>query len=234
MCVAEADRLLDLVAGAMVLAAEAAVEARGEFHVALSGGTTPEPLYMRLVIDPRYRLWPWERTHVWVVDERRVPHNDERSNWRLIHEALVAHVPVRARHLHPMPVEGEDPAMAYEGQLQRHLPGGRLDFVLLGMGTDGHTASLFPHTPAASEAERWVAVSEGPTVVPPSRVTMTYPLLNASREVAVLVTGQKKAATWRRVEAGGSSAAELPVLGVLPTDGGLTWFVDEVAAGGTL
>ncbi len=229
--IAERDALLDDVAGAIMGAAQQAIESRGAFHLALSGGSTPEPLYVRMVIDPRFRLFPWEATHVWIVDERRVPHDDDRSNYRMIRQSLLDHVPMRRRQVHPMPVEGEDPAGEYERQLQRHLPSGRLDFVLLGMGADGHTASLFPHSPALVQVARPVVVNDGPHVTPPPRVTMTYPLLNAARHVAVLVIGASKAATLRRIEAAGADAMALPITGVDPTDGEVMWYLDRDAAG---
>src|SRR5690606_40064 len=141
------------------------------FHLALSGGSTPEPFYMRLVTDPRYRAIPWEQTHLWIVDERRVPERDDRSNFKMIREALADHVPLRSRQRHPMPVLEADPAARYEAELRRvvdpdaRVP--RLDFVVLGMGDDAHTASLFPHSPALEETQKLVAVNAGEYVTPP-------------------------------------------------------------------
>lgn len=231
-----ADRLYDDLAGVLAAAATEAVGERGAFHVALSGGTTPEPFYMRLIIDPRYRYIPWQQTHAWIVDERRVPADDPRSNLAMIRESLLGHVPMRRRQVHAMPVLADDPAAEYEAELRRHLPEGRLDFVLLGMGTDAHTASLFPRSPAQAEDERWVAINAGPNVTPPDRVTMTYPLLNAAREVAVLITGAAKAPALRRVtdqlRDRGPDPANLPITGIDPTDGEITWYVDAEAVQG--
>lgn len=239
--------LYDDLAIALAASALTAVEARGVFHLALSGGSTPEPFYMHLVIDPRYRTIPWQQTHVWIVDERCVPEDDERSNVKMIRHVLTDHVPMKRRQVHPIPAMNADPAGEYEAELARVFAiadeGGkpqtaeppRLDFVLLGMGDDGHTASLFPHSPALSETQRWVAKNEGASVTPPPRVTMTFPLLNAAREVAILCTGIKKQLTLLNVSdqmrRGGPDVANLPVTGIAPTDGALTWFLDLAAAG---
>lgn len=243
---ADADKLFDDLAMALFGAAGDAVGQRNVFHLALSGGSTPEPFYMRLVTDPRFRALPWEYTHIWIVDERRVPEDHEKSNFRMIREALADHVPMRRRQKHPMPVLLDDPAAAYEEEMREvfELRGGneppRMDFVLLGMGDDAHTASLFPGSPAIGVKDRWIAVNEGPAVTPPDRVTMTFPLLNAARNVAVLVVGQKKAATLRRVEEQlrrGPDPQNLPITGVDPEnegkagDGSLIWYLDAAAAG---
>ncbi len=235
---ADADQLYDDLAHALLAAADRAVAERGAFHLALSGGSTPEKFYMRLVTDVRYRAIPWDRTHIWIVDERRVPEDDERSNWKMIRETLADHVPLRKRQKHPMPVMQDKPAAAYEKEMREvfelkdEIP--RLDFVLLGMGDDGHTASLFPHSHALRVNDACVAVNEGHHVTPPPRVTMTYCLLNAARELAVLVTGSKKAATIRQIETecnGRCEVLDLPILGVCPIDGELTWYLDAEAAG---
>ena len=243
------DGLFDDLARALWGAAGAAIDARGVFHLALSGGSTPEPFYVHLIIDPRYRLIPWDKTHVWLVDERRVALDDARSNFRMIKETLTDHVPMRSRQVHPVPVEADDPGKAYESELNRvfaespasaaaSMRAGatpRLDFVLLGMGDDGHTASLFPESPALRERSRWIVINGGPSVTPPPRVTMTYPLINAARDVAVLVTGAKKTATLRRVDeqfrAAGPGPATLPITGIDPANGELTWYLDPDAAG---
>jgi 6-phosphogluconolactonase len=193
---------------------------------------------MHMVIDPRYREIPWDKTHVWIVDERRVVEDHEQSNIRMIRETLVDHVPMRSRQIHAMPVMDDDAADKYEDQLRKHLPEGplgRLDFILLGMGDDGHTASLFPGSPAQQIEDRWVAINDGPTVTPPDRVTMTYSLINQARQLAVLVTGAKKNATLNRVDQQlfdhGPDIAKLPITGIMPHEGNLTWYLDHDAAG---
>ena len=232
-------------------AARKAVNARGTFHLALSGGGTPEPFYERLATDLSFREMPWKDTHVWVVDERRVPADHEKANIRMLRSALLDHVspPMPAHQAHPMPVDGEDPAGRYADELAEayghKLPseggGGvppKLDFVLLGMGGDCHTASLFPASPALGETEAWVAENDGEKVVPPPRITMTYPLLNNARKVAVLLTGAGKHAALERVqalrEAGEVDTEEVPISGIDPSKHGgtLAWYLDAAAAGG--
>src|SRR5690606_38818273 len=144
---------------------------------------------------------------------------DDKSNFKMIHETLVAHVPIRKRGVHPMPVLTESPAQTYEADLREHLGDqGQLDLVLLGMGDDAHTASLFPGSDAVHEDEAWVAVNEGPRVTPPPRVTLTYPLINNAREVAVLVTGSKKAQTLanvsKQLREKGPDIEKYPITGV--------------------
>ncbi|MAE67277.1 MAG: 6-phosphogluconolactonase [Phycisphaeraceae bacterium] len=240
--VADIDDLYEDLGYAMMRVAVDAVKERDYFHLAVSGGSTPEPFYMRLVTEPPFRNLPWKRMHLWIVDERRVPDDDEKSNFRMIRESLSDHVPTPRHYIHPMPVLETDAADAYEQEMRqfmRHEGAAppRLDFVLLGMGADGHTASLFPGSAALQESKRWIAVNEGPTVVPPTRLTMTYPLLNAARNVAVLVTGAGKASTLLEVDAhlrsGNPDPAPLPITGVDPTarGGEMTWFLDEDAAG---
>jgi len=252
----DTDALFEALARDFGYAAHTAVNAREVFHCALSGGSTPEPFYMRLVTDPLFRGFPWERTHVWIVDERRVSETDPRNNFRMIRESLTDHVPMKQRNIHPMPVLTADPAGAYEQELRDFIPPGpgssdpgsgdpgssgpgssdlpgvpRLDFVLLGMGDDAHTASLFPGSDAIAVTDRWVAVNDGPSVTPPPRVTMTYPLLNAARMVAVLVTGEKKAATIAKVRAlREPDPVRYPITGIRPR-GEMNWFLDEAASG---
>jgi 6-phosphogluconolactonase len=234
----DVDKLIDLVAHDLMAYATQRVSAAGEFHLALSGGSTPQALYQRLMIDPRYRLLPWPMTHLWIVDERCVPVSDERSNYKMIRELIVDHAGVVDAHVHPMPVSEHDGDALYERELRRGLAaaGGRLDYVLLGMGGDGHTASLFPATPALDETERWVVFNDGESVAAPRpRMTMTYPLINAARRIALLVTGQSKHAMIRQVTvATGSPTApkNLPVTGIAPSepDGKMTWFLDHAAA----
>lgn len=233
----DADQLYDELAASLLGIAVESINARGLFHLALSGGSTPEPFYHRLVIDPNLRHFPWLQTHLWIVDERRVPEDDDRNNYRMIRESLADHIPIKTRQLHPMPVMENDPAALYEDQLRQvfgsdDLP--RLDFILLGMGADAHTASLFPHSDAIHVTDRWIAVNKGDAVTPPPRVTMTYPLLNAARHLGVLVTGSKKADTLRKIETQLQTAPapdEMPITGIAPTDGDLVWYLDAPATG---
>lgn len=200
------DELFDALSADMLIHALNCVRAFGDVHLALSGGSTPLPFYQRLMIDPDCRAFPWDRTHLWIVDERRVPFEDERSNFAQIRDILVEHSDIPRVNVHPIRATDDDADTAYERELVSTLGArgagkDRLDFTLLGMGADAHTASLFPHSPALSETRRLVRINSGPTVTPPDRVTMTLPLINASRFIAVLVTGAGKRETLAKVSA---------------------------------
>ncbi len=217
------------------------VEQYGDFHLALSGGSTPFPFYEQLMTDPKFRSFPWVRTHLWIVDERRVPFDHPQSNWRQISEILADHSGIPSEHLHPMMATEPNAAQQYEQALvdafaARPRGEGRLDFVLLGMGDNGHTASLFPKTAVLDERVRLVGECDGPTVTPPPRITMTYPLINAARRIAVLVVGPSKASMIERVATGFDDFHELPIKGITPQGdasqrGELVWYLDRAAAG---
>ena len=196
---ADAEDAQERLGRTLLGSAKQAVGKRGVFHLALSGGGTPMPFYRRLMIDPLFIEMPWSRTHLWIVDERRAPFDSDTNNFKHIHELIVEHADIPGSNVHPMPVDQEDAADLYAATLREHLasggaPGdsdrGRLDFVLLGMGPDGHTASLFPHSAALNVEDQWVVDNDGPSVVPPARVTMTYPLLNNA--------GQSRFTCWAR------------------------------------
>ncbi len=202
-----------------------AIRERGRFLVALSGGKTPRPLYERLATSAEL---DWAAVDVFWADERCVPPTDPRSNYRSAREALLDRVPIPADRIHR--IAGElDPlaaADAYEIELRRVVGAdGRLDLILLGIGADGHTASLFPRHQALSETDRWI-VPVHALAEPPWRITMTLPLINAARHVLFLVTGAEKADAVRAVESGSPVPAGL----VQPTDGTVTFLVDEEAA----
>jgi 6-phosphogluconolactonase len=226
----------DALAADLMVHATNCVRTFGDFHVALSGGSTPFPFYERLMIDPRWRGMPWSRTHLWVVDERRVPFDHDRSNWRQIHSILGDHAGIPPSHQHPIEATLPDAAERYERELraalgQRERGHDRLDFVLLGMGDNGHTASLFPRNPVLDVRDRLVSYCDGPDVTPPPRVTMTYPLINAARLIAVLVMGAGKAEMVRRVDTGTDDFHELPIKGIHPAGGVVHWYLDAEACG---
>lgn len=236
-------QLHDDLASALYGSAIRAVEEQRVFHLALSGGSTPEPFYMNLIIDPRWRGIPWSKTHLWLVDERCVPLESAQSNWKMIRETLAEHVPIKHRQLHPMPVGQDQAAALYEHELRAVILGNDstpaipvLDFVLLGMGTDGHTASLFPHSPALMENKRLVTNNQGPMVTPPPRLTMTYPLLRSARQLAILVTGSHKTPILqtlaRQLQEHGPNPELYPVTGLPLEEPSVTWFLDAAAAGG--
>jgi 6-phosphogluconolactonase len=253
----DADGAVDAVAADLLIQAHNCVRAFGDFHLALSGGSTPVALYQRLMIDPAYRELPWARTHLWIVDERRVPFDDERSNSKMIGEIIGEHSGIPPEQVHPIFAMAEDADERYAQAIRdvlgwREKGHDRLDFVLLGMGTDGHTASLFPRSPALMESLEAVRpraggeagacrelplmrINAGPQVTPPDRVTMMLPLINASRFIGILVTGKGKRETVRRVEGGVGNAgapADLPILGVRPLGGELRWYLDYEACPG--
>lgn len=218
----------------MLVHANNCVRTFGDFHMALSGGSTPMPFYRRLMMDPLFRSFPWGRTHLWMVDERRVPFEDERSNFGHISELLVEHSDIPKGNVHPMRAMDADGDAAYEREVRETLAWrekgqDRLDFALLGLGSDGHTASLFPRSGALRERERLVVRNAGPTVVPPERVTLTYPLINASRYIAFLVTGEGKREMIARIARKSDAVEDIPALGVQPLAGVLKWFLDKDA-----
>ena len=228
------DQLLDLLTAELVVQAVACQRRFGDFELALSGGSTPQLLYDRLMYDPNCRQLPWPRTHLWLVDERGVPLDDDRSNFRMINETIVQHSGIPREQVHPIDPLSESADVDYEAQLRevlqwRQRGQDRLDFVLLGMGEDGHTASLFPYNDALSERHRLVRCVDEPAAQPPHRVTMTFPLINSARMVAILVTGASKADAISRIAMGDASVEQLPVTGVRPGQGQLKWFLDAEA-----
>lgn len=236
--VADAGEVARAAAEELVDAAARAVAERGRATVALAGGSTPQRLY-RLLADGsapfRARL-PWDRIHVFFGDERHVPPDHPDSNYRAAREALLAHVTVAS--VHRMRGELPDPAAAaagYEAELERFFalsaaadPPPRLDLVLLGLGADGHTASLFPGSAALEERRRWVLA---PFVerLGTHRITLTLPVLDRAREVVFLVSGSDKADALARVLAPGEAPAA-PAARVRPEAGAPIWIVDHAAA----
>ena len=225
------------VAGAAEFIAAAAIEAiaaRDRFVIALSGGNTPRPIYTRLAgAGYRARL-DWSKVHLFFGDERCVPPDDARSNYRLARETLCDHAALPADNVHR--VHGEDdPALAalrYEQDLARFYrttTAPAFDLILLGLGDNGHTASLFPGTAALHEKERWV-VAQYVEVMTTWRVTFTAPLINAARQVAFLVAGADKAQMLWNVLAGPYQPEVWPAQLVQPSSGELHWVVDAAAA----
>ncbi len=211
-----------------------ALAERGRAGLALSGGTTPRLLYERLA-EPPYARWSgWGRCDVFWVDERAVPPEDEASNYRLAEVALFSRLaePPRLHRMRGEAADLEAEAARYARELAAWSEGGppRLDLVLLGLGADGHTASLFPHAPALTASDAWVLAITAPAT--PRRLTLTLPVLDAARAAAFLVTGAEKAEAVRRVFAPRGSAAEVPARAVRPR-GPTEWFLDAAAAGGT-
>src|SRR5215471_2992409 len=208
--------------------------AEGPFRVALSGGSTPKALYSLLASEEFRDRFPWRQVSWFWGDERFVPYDHPESNYRMTREAMLAKVPVLPENIHPIPTDGtpEDSARRYERTLQKAYGAATLDphrplfdIMLLGLGPDGHTASLLPGGPALDERKRWVAVVAHGR--PEVRITMTYPALESSRRVAFLVAGKEKAAILREICHGSS---HVPAARLKPV-GELIWFVDAAAAG---
>jgi 6-phosphogluconolactonase len=207
----------------------------GPFVVSLSGGSTPKPLYQQLAKSPLVERFPWDRTHWLFGDERYVPADHPASNARMARAAFLDHVPAPTAHVHAVPTELATPeaaAAAYQVTLQSLYGAEHLsmlkplhDVCLLGLGDDGHTASLIPGEPVLEETGRWVAVVGHGR--PEVRITLTYPPLNSSRHVAFLVSGAGKRDVLDRVLSGD---ATLPAARIRPR-GEVLWLVDRAAAG---
>ncbi len=221
-----ADFILDLAARA--------IQERGRFTIALSGGNTPKAIYARLATAEYQTRADWSRAQIFFGDERCVPPDDARSNFRMAREAWFDPARLPAENVHRMRGE-DDPAraaLAYEQELAqlfrtRALPA--FDLILLGMGDNGHTASLFPGTAALRERERW-AVAQYVEVMQTWRVTFTAPLINAARCVAFIVQGASKAQTLWNVLRGPYQPDVLPAQMIQPTRGELHWLADAAAA----
>ncbi len=217
------------------LSADAIAE-RGRFTIALAGGSTPAALY-RLLAEPPYASEiDWSRWHVLWGDERCVPPDHPDSNYGMAKRTLIDHVPIPESHVHRMAGEAppQQAADAYAATLADVLaPDGRLDLALLGVGDDGHTASLFPGTTALAETERSVAAAWVPHLNA-HRITLTLLALNRARHVAVLTTGADKADAVRRALAPRPSDATPPIALVIPADSAVVWHLTDDAAASLL
>ncbi len=213
-----------------------AVERQGRFTIALSGGSTVEPLYRLMASEPWRSQAPWAHTYVFWGDERRVPPTHPDSNYRMATELLLSQVPVPPRHIFRM--AGEDLAKSaekdYRYALERHFGLGRREFprfdlMLLGLGADGHIASIFPGTRAVSDLSSMVIVYPVPQLGV-ERMTLTLPVFNNARHILVMVAGAEKAGALYSVLRGPYAPSTYPAQALKPVDGTLTWLVDEAAA----
>ncbi|MGB8649002.1 MAG: 6-phosphogluconolactonase [Anaerolineae bacterium] len=231
-----ADRkaLARAAADLFVETAAQAIGANGRFTVALSGGTTPRDLYAELASPEYQERVDWARCHFFWGDERPAPPDDPQSNFRMADQTLLSQVPVPRNQIYRILGEQapEAAAGAYDQTLHAFwgeaLP--HFDLVLLGLGSNGHTASLFPYTTVLHETRRWCAavwVQELNTY----RITLTAPVLNAGHRVVFIVTGADKAETVRDVVRGPYAPERLPAQLIQPTDGKLLWYLDQYAAG---
>jgi 6-phosphogluconolactonase len=227
------DSLADGAAEHLITLAASAIAEHGRFSIALSGGSTPKTLYERLATPPYAQRIDWSKTHVFWGDERCVPPDHVDSCYRMAREALLDHVPLPPENIYR--IEGEGPpqeaASGYERILHTYFGDNtpRFDLILLGMGDDGHTASLFPGTTALHEEKRWV-IENYVEAKQMWRVTLTKTAINAAANVMFLVAGAGKAERLRDVLQGGYDPYRLPSQMVKPEAGSLMWFVDQDAA----
>ncbi len=220
-----ADLLVDLI--------RQSLRDRGTCILALSGGETPRLIYRRLGAPPLSGMVDWRRVQLLFVDERMVPPGDPRSNFSMVEGELLSRVPIPGENIHR--IAGEKEPLLAAGEYERDLEGllsrgrQRIDCVLLGLGEDGHTASLFPGSAAIQERGALVrAVFHGPTRI--WRVTMTLPLINAARKAVFVVSGKTKAQILGRVAREPGPTLLLPATMVQPAEGGILWMIDRQAA----
>ena len=235
--VSDAEELASRAVHLFVSTAREALESRGTFHVALSGGQTPKLAFERLAASPAAQALRWQHIHVYWVDERYVPADSPQSNYRLAAEALLKKVPIPPDNIHRIPTEHEDictAARSYETILRNAfgldedgVP--EFDLIVLGMGADGHTASLLPNCFAPFDTDDLacvVYVMDGRL----NRITLTHPVLRAAKRLAVLVSGTEKAETLRKVLTGEPDEVRYPIHILWPVLGKVIWLVDRDAA----
>ena len=217
--------------------AHAAMKTRvgSPFSVALAGGSTPALLYSLLSSIPYRASIDWKLIHLFFGDDRCVPVDSDFSNFRLANDSLISKVPIPPENVHRIKTElsdNEEAAHEYEGELRKFFttPYPRFDLILLGMGSDGHCASLFPQKSSLSEMGSWVTVAE-PGLKPfVPRITITYPVINHAHQIIFMVAGADKAETLHEVMDGSYNPKALPSQGVSPLDGSCTWLIDKQAA----
>lgn len=218
--------------------ARQAIQTAGRFTVALSGGSTPKALYARLALPAYAEQIPWHRVHLFWGDERCVAPDHPESNYGMVQESLLSKINIPAENVHRMPGEKEPQiaAVEYEAELKRFfelsdgaLP--RFDLILLGLGEDGHTASLFPGSEALNETDHLVAATYLEKLKA-HRLTLTLPVLNEGAEVVFLVAGARKAAIVKELLGGQASATNYPAARIQPRDGKLIWMITADAAPG--
>jgi len=228
------DRLSDTGAALFAESAGHAIKRKGVFTVALSGGSTPRGMHQRLAEEPFYSSISWDKTHFFWVDERCVPVEDPASNYGTAHKDFIDRLPFFKENIHPMPVHmaPDEGAIQYQKEIIDFFGSGTheipvFDLILLGIGTDGHTASLFPETPALQEQKKLISMVKAgnPNV---NRLTMTYPILNRARKVVFLASGKGKAEIIQAILE--KNQRGLPALGIQPRSGKLVWLLDREAA----
>ena len=229
-----AHRTVQLFVGA----AGEAIESRGVFYTAISGGHTPERFFQLLATTPEGKSLPWDKIHVFWVDERYVPPDSEASNYKLAADTFLDRISIPSANVHRIPTEYEDindAARAYErtirevfGLAEGEIP--EFDLVVLGMGTDGHTGSLFPSSYAAFDTDDLACVVYVMDNTTMNRITLTSPVLLAARHLVVLVSGKEKAQTLREVLRGEPDEVKFPIHVLWPVLDKITWLADRDAA----
>jgi 6-phosphogluconolactonase len=228
------EELCHAAAELFVQLSKGAVAAGGPFSVALSGGSTPRRVYQLLASNEYRDRIDWSSTHVFFGDERCVSANDPASNFRMAYETMISKLPIPTENVHPINGEGEVDAnaRAYEQNLRtffQSLDWPRFDLIFLGLGDDGHTASLFPGTAALKEQSAWV-VPNWVEKLRSFRITLTAPAINHAVEIVFLVTGKEKARALDAVLIGPKDPNRYPAQLIQPVDGSLDWLVDKAAA----
>jgi len=216
--------------------ANRAIAQRGKFTIALSGGSTPKRLFELMASDAWKNKIPWNNIEFFWGDERYVPPTDASSNYRMTREAMLDKVPISGVNVHRVMTEKPDQEAAaeYEKTIRQIVPAGangvpEFDLILLGLGTNGHMASLFPHQPALHE-HRKLVVAEYIDEVKMTRVTMTLPLINSAKSVVFVTLGPDKASVLREVIVGPRDPERLPAQLIQPSPGQLTWLIDAPAS----
>ncbi|WP_462265620.1 6-phosphogluconolactonase [Mucilaginibacter sp.] len=226
----------DIIATAAKMFAEAAqkaIQERGKFVVSLTGGTSPEALYNLLAAPPYRDNIDWSKLYIFWGDERWVPLTDDKSNGKMTDRTLLNKVPVPADHIHYMYADGQQPqdfAAAYEQSIRQVLGEDlSFDLILLGMGPEGHTASLFPHEPVLHEKDKLVEAYylQSQSMF---RITLTPPIINKAKQIIVMLFGEEKAAALHQVLEGEYNPDLYPAQLIKPLNGTLTWLTDEAVA----
>ena len=234
---ADVDEALRIAAGQFAALARKIAAQGDSVHAVLSGGNTPRGLFQLLAAEPFAGIVPWQDIHFFWADERNVPPGNPDSNYGVARQLLLSRVPVPPASIHRIPT-GDGTAIEaadlYQRTLRETLPAAnglpRLDYALLGLGANGHTASLFPHRPSLRERQRLV-VADHVEEVNSWRVTLTAPLLNNAAQLTFLVTGEDKAMVVRQVITGERDPEATPAQLIAPSNGMLTWILDSAAAG---
>lgn len=221
--------LLETLATKLAEVAAESIAARGRFSLALSGGSTPKAFYQLLATPAWKDRFEWDKCDIFFGDDRAVPPTDALSNFKMASEALLDAIPARVHRMQGERTDLEAAALDYEAQLRQ--TGYPIDVILLGLGDDGHTASLFPLSPQLNAAGKWVTATPVASLEPHvRRLTFTFEAINEGRHIWFLVTGAGKAPRLQEVLQGPRDVEWLPAQGVAPEPGELLWFLDEAAA----